>query len=499
MKFRAFGGLSIATLMLASLTGCGADKPEEQKPPPPKVTVSKPVVEAIVEWDQYTGRLDAIESVDVRARVSGYLQSIHFDEGVTVNKGDLLVIIDPRPFQAELEAANARINEAEAKKAEAEALLREAEANKQQSDASRKLSLQRLDRAKQLQRTNAISDEEVDTRVSEDLQAAADIEGALARIESAKAGIETAKAGIATATSAVDTAKLNLAYTQIRSPITGRISRKNVTDGNLISGGSEMSTLLTTIVSLDPIHCYFDANEQEFLKYTRLSQQGKRSSSRDVKNPVFMALIDEKGYPHEGHMDFVDNRIDPNTGTIRGRAIFSNKDGSLTPGLFASVRLPGSGRYNAVLIPDKCVVSDQSDQIVFVVDGDTVRRQIVELGPISHGLRIVREGLSGEELIVTRGLQRVSAGAKVNAEQEELKIETEQGLPDDYQPVPKEQWLSKPPETVPDDISANQIPYQLSSADPKAVMGGTGKATQDAVPLTQDAVPLTQVDAEMVK
>ncbi|HUQ70991.1 MAG TPA: efflux RND transporter periplasmic adaptor subunit, partial [Planctomycetaceae bacterium] len=245
--------------------------------------------------------------------------------------------------------------------------------------------------------------------------------------------------------SLLDIAQLNLEYTEVRAPVTGRISSRLVTEGNLIVGGTGQPTLLTTIVSLDPIYCVFDADEQSFLKYNRLMREGKRPSSRDVKNPVYVGLADEPHqYPHQGHMDFVDNRLDAETGTLRGRAILPNKDLSLTPGLFARLRLPGSGRYDAILIPDLAVGTDQSEKYVFVIDEqDTIRRQAVELGPIVRGLRIVRTGLDGSEQIVLRGLQRVQPGVVVQAKPETIVMKDD-GLPLDAEPLPPENWLTRP-------------------------------------------------------
>ncbi len=443
-------------IFIPSIVGCKGKGEQATPPPPTPVTVAKPVVLAIVEWDEYTGRLDAIDSVEIRARVSGYLKSIHFDEGVPVDRGDLLVVIDQRPFEAALIAAKARLKEAEAKKSESEAMRRQAEANKTDSEAQLTLADQRLDRARKLARSNAIAQEELDERSSEKLQAEAALEAAKAAIESAIAAIATAQAGIQTAAANVDSAELDLSYTEVRAPISGRISRRYVTEGNLISGGSTISTLLTTIVSMNPIHVYFDADEQAFLKYARLSREGKRESSRDVKNPVYMRLIDESGYPHVGHMDFVDNQIDPNTGTIRGRAIFPNDDNTLTPGLFAEVRLPGSGMYEAVLIPDSAIGADQSERYVYVVDDDnTVVRSRVELGPMNKGLRIVRSGIDGTKPIITRGLQRVSAGSKVDPQIEEITPDEDAdgGLPDDYEPVSPENWISRD-SSQPDELSS---------------------------------------------
>ncbi|WP_231742977.1 efflux RND transporter periplasmic adaptor subunit [Polystyrenella longa] len=430
-----------------------------------KVIVAQPLVIPLVEWDEYTGRLDAIDSVEIRARVSGYLESTHFDEGQTVQKGDLLAIIDPRPFKAAFNTAKAELQEATARVEQAKSARKQAEARLVELQAQQKLAGQRMERGKQLSKQRAISQEELDVIESEQSQAAAASEAAVAQVEAAGAAIATASAEIETSKAKVETAAIDLQYTQVRAPITGRISRRYVTEGNLISGGSSESTLLTSIVSLSPIHVYFDANEQEFLKYMRLAQDGKRASSRQVKNPVFVALIDEEGYPHEGHMDFVDNRLDPNTGTMRGRAILANEDGLLTPGLFVKVRLPGSGRYDAILVPDESINSDQSEKYLYVVDDENkVVRKDVELGPISHGMRIIRKGLEGSEKVVTKGVQRIFPGAEVESELGTLVAE-ESPLPDEYTPVPREQWLSIAHSTIPEGIDQNSKPYQFPQSE----------------------------------
>ncbi len=453
-------------LLLFATLGCKQESTRDNSPPPTEVTVARPLVMPIVEWDEYTGRLEAIDTVEVRARVSGYLESTHFNVGQMVTQGDLLAIIDPRPFQAELNAAKATQREAEARLAESQSLLNQAEAERTDVQAQLALASRRLDRAKRLLVSRAVSQEEADILETEQLQAAASLEAANAKIESVKAGIATALAGIETARANVDSAALNYQYTQIRAPISGRISRRNVTEGNLIGGGSIQATLLTTIVSLNPIHCNFDANEQAFLKYSRLAKEGKRESSRQSKNPVYVALVDEVGFPHAGHMDFVDNRIDPNTGTIRGRAILSNDDGLLTPGLFVSVRLPGSGRYDAILIPDSAIGSDQADKFVYVSTGNSVRRQNIQLGPMSHGLRIVRSGLDESELIVTRGLQRIYPGVTLASTEEQIEADFSGDLPNQYEPIPEDEWLSRRPSAAPTGVPANAARYGESPASP---------------------------------
>jgi RND family efflux transporter MFP subunit len=277
------------------------------------------------------------------------------------------------------------------------------------------------------------------------LQARALIESADANIATAEAAVTVATAGVGAAEASLESAKINLDYTEVRAPIGGRVSRRFVDRGNLISGGTADSTLLTTIVSLDPIHVSFDADEAAFLKYERLKAEGKRASSRDVKNPIYLALADERpAFPHQGHMDFVDNRMDPNTGTMRGRAILRNPEFVLTPGLFARLRLPGSGAYEAVLIPDAAIVSDQSERFVYVVEADgAIRRQVVDMGPVVQGLRVVRKGLSGAEMIIVRGLQRVRPGLKAKATVEKLDLKNDEGLPDQYEPVPQEDWIPR--------------------------------------------------------
>jgi RND family efflux transporter MFP subunit len=429
---------------LSLVAGCGRTVAQDEPPSAAQVVVTTPIKKQIVEWDEYIGRLDAVDFVEVRSRVSGYLQSIHFDEGQIVKKGDLLAVIDPRPFVAEGNRAQADLQQAKARVEQSKEQLAQSTAEDRRAAAGLDYAQQRFERSKRLVAKSAVTQDEFDLHESQLRQAQADLNAAKAQIELSRAAISTAEAAVETAQAAVDIADLNLQYTRVVAPITGRVSRRAVTEGNLINGGTVQSTLLTTIVSLDPIHVYFDADEQAFLKYTRLAMEGKRQSSREVKNPVYIALADERsGYPHKGHMDFVDNRLDPNTGTMRGRAILRNADLSLTPGLFARLRLPGSAPYEAVLAPDSAIGSDQSVKYVLVVDADNkVRRQSVEIGPISHGLRVVRSGLDGSERIVLRGLQRVRPGIQVTPIVEEIKSNGGNGLPDSYTPVPEEEWIA---------------------------------------------------------
>ncbi|TWT37440.1 Efflux pump periplasmic linker BepF [Posidoniimonas corsicana] len=431
-------------LALAGALGCtAAPSAQREPPPPPEVEVAQPVVMQLVDWDPYIGRLEAVESVEVRANVSGYLIEHYFDEGQTVQQGDPLFLIDPRPYQAQLTEAQAGLNQAQADAAEAQAAVLQSEAQRGQVQARLDLAESRLRRAEPLVPSGAITADDYDIMLSERKRADADLKAADATIESAKARAVAADASVTSAEAAVETAQLNLDYTKITAPISGRISRREATTGNLITGGIPGSTLLTTIVSLDPIHCYFDANERALLKYTRLAQSGQRGSSRDVKNPAYLSLVDEEGFPHKGHMDFVDNRLDENTGTMRGRAIFRNADLLLAPGMFAEVRIPGSGQYEAILIPDAAVGFDQAEQFVFVVGEDNVaERRVVSIGPMSHGLRVVHEGLSKDDAVVVNGVQLVRSGAPVTPSAATVVADSGDGLPTSYQPVPREEWLT---------------------------------------------------------
>jgi multidrug efflux system membrane fusion protein len=434
--------------MLLVVAGCNEAPSGPPAMPQPTVTVAQPISKKIVEWDAYTGRLEAVDLVEVRARVGGYLQSVHFDEGQIVEKNDLLFIIDPRPFEAELAAAQAKLQQAESQLNQAKAMTEVARANLLQSEAQLNLADVRYKRTQRLVERNASSQDELDDREAEFLKAKADIEGVRASLNSAEAAIATAQAEIEVAKAGVETAELNLQYTRIRAPITGRISRKYVTEGNLIAGGSATSSLLTTIASVQPIYCVFDATEQDVLKYSRLAQSGERQSSRVAKNPVYLGLVDEEGFMHQGHMDFVDNRFDVDTASMRARSVFSNDDGLLLPGMFARIRIPGSAPHTAVLIPDSAIGTDQSSQFVYVVVDGKIERRTIKSGPIIDGLRVIREGLDGSELLVTEGLMQARPGVEVKTIDGTIEV-VEDGLPDEYHPVPKEEWISPAPTAVP--------------------------------------------------
>ena len=364
---------SAALAVLLGASGCG----QPAAPPAaaaPEVSVSRPLIRPITDWDEYTGRLEAVDAVEIRARVTGYLQSMHFQEGTLVEKGDLLFVIDPRPYEALLQRANAEL-----------------------VGAQIRLELAQNDfaRAERLFSSRAISEEELDARAKEQQQATA---------------------ALAAARAAVRSAELDAEFTRVHAPVAGRIGRELVSEGNLVSGGTPQSTLLTTIVSLDPIHVYFTADERAFLRYQRLDQEGERPSSRTTENPVRMQLADEEGFPHRGHMDFVDNRVDRATGTMQGRAVFPNPDYFLTPGLFARVQLLGRGPYDAVLIPDAAIAADQAQRFVYVVDESGIaQRQPVELGRRIGELRIVASGLDPDDTVIVDGLQRVRVGSPVAA------------------------------------------------------------------------------------
>jgi RND family efflux transporter MFP subunit len=356
------------------LAGCD-NKPAAGGPPPlPAVTVSKPVQKNITEWDEFTGRFTALETVEVRARVSGFIDSVKFNEGQIVKKDDLLFVIDQRPYRIAVDQAKADVARAQSKA---------------------EIATLDVQRATPLLRNQSVTEREFDTR---------------------KANERDANAQVASAEAALKQAELNLSWTEVRAPIAGRISDKRVDAGNLITGGQTGATLLTVIVSTDPIHFVFDGSETDFIHYLRLAAKGARPSSRDAQNPVSVRLADETDFKHTGRMDFVDNVVNPKTGTIRGRAIFDNKDGLLTPGFFGRLRLFG-GSHEGLLIPDTAISSDQSNRIVFAVaDDGMVSAKRVELGPIIDGLRVMRSGLAANDRIVIDGIQRARPGQKVKAE-----------------------------------------------------------------------------------
>ena len=368
---RRGAGLGTA-LTVALALGCGSAPPPP--PPPPAVTVAAVPTREITEWDEVSGRFEAVDAVEIRPRVSGYLRRVDFAEGKEVRKGEVLFEIDPRPYQADLARAEAALDQA-------------------RSGAA--LAVRDVERARRLVEVKAISQEEFDGRVSASAQGAASVRAAEAM---------------------VTTARLNLEWTQVRSPIAGRVGRALVTEGNLVQAGPPAATLLTTVVSLDPIYVYFETDEPTYLRYGALARAGSRPSSRDARSPIAMGLANEDGeFPHHGYIDFVDNQLNPQTGTIRTRAVFSNKERLFTPGLFARLKLAGSGRHPATLVLDRAVGTDQDKKFVLVVKPDsTVDYRPVQVGRLVDGFRIVLSGLLPGERIVINGLQRVRPGMRIN-------------------------------------------------------------------------------------
>jgi len=364
----------ILTILSAAMlaTACArTDAQPANTPPPPSVTVAPVLARDITEWDEFTGRLEAVQSVAVRPRVSGYVSGVRFDEGAMVHRGDLLFEIDARPFQTEVDRLRAELGRA---KATVERATNE------------------LQRADNLAADNAMSPEERGRRV------------AFAR---------ESEAQVAAVAAALRAAELNLEFTRVTSPIDGRVSRAIVTEGNLVSSGPGEATLMTTVVSVNPIYATFEADEQTFLKYGDVA--------RREGLPIRMALANDNDFPREGKMDFLDNQINPATGTIRGRAVFTNNDRALTPGLFVRLRLPGNGKFRGLLIQDRAVGTDLDKRFVYVVESGKVAYREVELGPIVDGLRVVRSGLEEGDVVIINGLQRVRPGAPVTVTEEAMQ------------------------------------------------------------------------------
>ena len=363
--------LSILAVVAATLSACARNEAATNAAAqsPPQVTVAQVLSKPVTEFDEFTGRFEAIDRVEIRPRVNGYISSVNFTEGSEVKKGDVLFVIDQRPYAAELKHAEAQLA---------------------QSKSALALAKSEKARATNLLAQHAISQEEYDTRSS---------------------GDEQAQANVQLAESALDTAALNMTYTKVTSPINGRISRANITLGNLVTNGQ---TLLTTVVSLDPIYVRFDGDEQAYLRSVKEARDRAAAGSKDVAAPVLVGLADEAGFPHSGVMVFQDNEVDPQTGTIRTRAKLDNHDRAFTPGLFARVRLLGDKKYDALLINDSAVGTDQTVKYVLVVGADNkVEYRPVKLGPVIDGLRVVREGLKENDTIVVNGLQRVRPGSPV--------------------------------------------------------------------------------------
>lgn len=388
-RFLALGAASV--LSLAILAGCsGGQASEAGAPPPPSVSVAPVLIKPVSQWDEFSGRIEAIENVELRPRVSGYIDRVNYTEGQEVKKGDVLFTIDARSYRADLARAQAELARART----------QAELGRSEAERARKLS--------ELQ---AISTEEYEQR---------------------RAAAAQAQANVAAAQAAVDSARLNLEWTQVRAPINGRAGRALVTAGNLVTAGDSAS-VLTTLVSLDKVHVHFDADERAFLRYAEMARKGERPSERDGKVPVQVALADDQGFPYSGTVDFLDNQVDRSTGTIRARAVLDNQDRLFTPGLYARVRLLGSGEFKAALVDDKAVLTDQDRRYVYVVDKEgKAQRRDVKLGRMVQGLRIVEQGLAAGDRVIISGVQKVFfPGMPVNA-----KLVAMDAKPEDKAPAP---------------------------------------------------------------
>lgn len=369
-------------IVMSQMGGCSPNAPPPQPPPVPSVTIIHPVLHKVIEWDEYTGRLAATALVEVRSRVSGEVVSVPFVDGSIVKKGDVLAEIDARPFQAELDAKSGSAAQAEAQRD-----LQAIEFHRVQSIPD-----------------YARSENEFDT---------------------ASANLRQAEAALAMAKALEESARLNVEWCTVKAPLDGRIGERQVDPGNLVTGGSGTGTLIAVLVSVDPIYCDVDVDEQSMLKYAAMAREGSRVSARQARIPCYLQLVDEVGFPHAGEVDFVDNRVDPKTGTIRGRGIFPNRDGWLVPGLFARVRVPGSGQYEALLVPDDAIVTDQSDKLLMVVNkDDVVERRPVKLGSLLDQYRAILSGVTPEDRVIVNGLMLARPGGKVKAIEREIPPET---------------------------------------------------------------------------
>lgn len=383
--------LLTAAAALAALAGCGKTAPPV--PPPPLVVTAHPLQQNVIDWDDFVGRFEAVDSVDVRPRVGGYLQKIAFKDGENVRKGRLLFEIDPRPYQAALD-------QAKGVSARDRAALETASVE--------------LKRAESLYAAKAVSQQEVQTRIANEATARADLEAARA---------------------AERTAALNLGWTRVYAPIAGRVSDRRLAVGNLVSADQ---TVLTNIVSLNPIRFAFEGPESLYLKYERANQSGTRISSRHLANPVLIRLQDETAYRWRGRMDFVDNALDPQSGVIRGRAVVENPDHFLTPGMFGHLRLLGSGTYPALLVPDAAVITDQTRQLVYVVGADSkVSERLVKTGTLVGDMRVIRDGLKPDDTVIVEAVQRARPGQKVRTRATQLHptVQSPAGKPSVIEPT----------------------------------------------------------------
>ncbi|MDW3687990.1 efflux RND transporter periplasmic adaptor subunit [Cupriavidus sp. CV2] len=366
---RAGFSLFSAAVMATVLPACSKGSAHAAAAPPAEVSAAQVVVKPVRQWDEFTGRIAATDAVEVRARVSGYIERIAFKEGHEVKSGDLLFVIDPRPYKAAYDSAAAQLDRAR---------------------AAAQLARAQEQRAQRLIAANAISGEEVDTR---------------------RAGLAQGDADVRAAEAALATAKLNLGFTEVRSPIAGRVSRAMLTAGNLAQADQ---SVLTSVVSQDPVYVYFQPDEQTYLRYAALARKGQRP---DSANPVRVGLANDMGFPYSGTVNFVNNQVDSATGTIILRAVVPNPDRAFTPGLYARVQLEGSAEFRAMLIDDKAIMTDQGHKYVYVVGPkNEALRKDVTLGGLADGMRIVQSGLAPNDKVIVAGLQKIFfPGAPVNA------------------------------------------------------------------------------------
>lgn len=368
-----------AVLAVVGLAGCGQSQPQQQAgPPPPAVTVAKPTQQTVTDQDEYVGRFVAVNSVEIRSRVSGYLDRINFTDGQIVKQGDLLFSIDKRPLQNTLDQAKSTL---------------------EQSRANLAFTENDLQRASQLVRDSTITQQQFDQRTQ------------------AK---RVAEASVAAQEAAVAQASLDVEFADLRAPVTGRIGDRRVSPGNLVTGGtSGNTTLLATINSIDPIRFEFTFDEASYLRYERAGRDGKDVTSREGSVVVALKLIDEQKFTHQGRMDFVDNAIDKSSGTIRGRAVFNNPNSFFTPGMFGRIRVPGSSPYAALLVPEVAIGSDQVRKFVLVVGSDnTAQQKYVELGQAVEQLRVIKSGITADDRVIVNGMARVRPGQKVTAQEQ---------------------------------------------------------------------------------
>lgn len=371
--------------LIAFVSACSSSSSQSQMPPPPSVSVSAPLEEEVTQYDEFTGRFRAVERVEVRPRVDGYLEEIRFTDGELVEKGDVLFVIDQRPYRIALEQARAELESAQTRL---------------------DLAQKELSRAENLRATGAVSQELIDRRNQEYL---------------------SAKAAVSSAQAAVHSAELNMEFTEVKAPVSGKISENFVSAGNLVNGGLSSATLLTRIVSFDPIYFTFETSEDKLIRYLKAdSMDGNVLAIQNRKPTVQTKLLGEETFTHEGKLDFIDNEIDQSTGTLLVRAVFSNENLLLTPGMFGRARFSTTGQHRELLIPDKAIASDQSQRYVLTVgDSSTVTRKFVKTGALYNNMRIIEAGLSRTDQVIISGLTKVQPGQKVNANRDEIALVAE--------------------------------------------------------------------------